>query len=356
MTLAAQGTGRTEPCERPDSLVLFYGARCVARCEYCCHPAETFGDASLTPALAIRLIREAHALGHFGLIGVTGGEPWLYRDELLEILEAVRPLGLQIRIVTSAHWAKTPERALAELRPFVERGLTQLSVSTDPTHQRYVPRERAEHALAAAQALGLRTEVAAVFLQKGIALADVVTLPDGVHEVVRLAAPIGRARALGITPETYGLEREAKRFAPCGEEGARDLTVFPDGEAYPCCSGLFAVEAGLSVGNVHSDSLETLVARARAHRLSEVAHRIGWDAFYGLAAHRFPELFARLPPREPLVSTCNVCVALHGDPALREAIRPILDYALTLADTVDALHREREERAAPEGACRVGIP
>ncbi len=331
-----------------DTLAVVYSMRCPNRCDFCCHAVEDYGEAALGVAPTIALLEQARAVGEFSLVAFTGGEPFLFRRDLQRILEAVDLGDVGCRVVTSAYFATSPKRARQVLAPLVAAGVTQLSVSTDPSHQQFVPRERAEIALQAGLDLGLRVEVATVFLDRSLKLEDVVTLPPDAHRVVRLAAPIGRGRHLDIGPKRYGLDDT--RFRPCGYRSRFDVTVFPDGEVYPCCSGGYNQAAGLCYGNVHQDSFTDIVMRVRQDPLLRMVRRLGWRPLYALAEQKFPELLAELPDRSPLLTTCDLCVLLfqrtHRDPRFA----PLLDYARRLVDTLDALYLEASDQLT------VGLP
>ena len=332
-----------------ESLVIVYSMRCPQRCDFCCHAVEEYGTQALSRELVVDLIQQAREIGSFSLVGITGGEPFLFHDDLCWILERAQPLPFDVRVVTAAHWASSRAESLRLLVPLVELGLTQLSVSTDPSHQQFVPAAHAENALRAGLELGLVSEAVAVFREPGISLDDVISVPEGARRVVRFAAPIGRARSLGITPETYGLSPE--RFRPCGLVGTTyDVTVFPDGQVYPCCSGGYSRDAGLSFGDARNDRLHEILTRIREDEFVRLVRKVGLVALYDLAARQDPELLDLLPQREALVNTCQICVAICVDPELRKRLSPLVDYASRIAEVLDDLQSEAQRDTV------VGVP
>lgn len=78
--------------------------------------------------------------GDAARVHITGGEPFLYWEHLIEILEAAKKekLGVIDMIETNGFWAvdkKTIEQRLKELD---ELGTYRLKISCDPFHQEYV--------------------------------------------------------------------------------------------------------------------------------------------------------------------------------------------------------------------------
>jgi MoaA/NifB/PqqE/SkfB family radical SAM enzyme len=291
----------------------------------------------------------------------TGGEPFLYADELREILEATRDTGLPFRIVTAAHWAKDSDTAHRLLSPLVAAGLDELSLSTDPSHQQFVPARFVETALEVALDLGLRCEVAGVFWRPGLRLQHMIRLPANrpVGIVERLVVPTGRAAQARITPETYGLQH-AQRFGPCQDPGQYDVTIYPDGHVYPCCSGGFNQRARLSYGTIGQDSLATILSRMHTDRyLHVVMHEGGLELLYQLAAWKWSQVVPLLPDRTSLVSVCQLCERIHGNPELLDAVAPVVAYAhrlVTVLSGADPQPKDRETQARALPTHRTDAP
>jgi MoaA/NifB/PqqE/SkfB family radical SAM enzyme len=73
-------------------------------------------------------------------VHLTGGEPFLYWDRLIEILQEgkKRNLGPADIIETNGFWATSPEITTKRLKALDELGMHRLKISTDPFHQEYV--------------------------------------------------------------------------------------------------------------------------------------------------------------------------------------------------------------------------
>ena len=124
---------------RSAGLLLTY--RCNAACEFCyyhCSPQK----AGLMPVeTCIAAWRSLKVLaGQAARVHLTGGEPFLYWDHLLDILHAGTEQGLgPVDLVeTNGFWA-TDERLVEErLNALVALGVRRFKVSIDPFHQEYV--------------------------------------------------------------------------------------------------------------------------------------------------------------------------------------------------------------------------
>jgi hypothetical protein len=250
--------------------------------------------------------------------------------------------------VTSAYWAPTLEVARDVLRPLHERGLVELSISTDPTHQEFVPAAYAENAARAALELGIVAEFAGVFWTTEERIEDTVDVPPQALTTWGLVAPVGRASKHDITASRYGFTGQ-DRFLGCNARCRDEITVYPDGQVYPCCSGGFNVRAGLSFGNLRTSALADVVAAIRIDRYTRLVREVGLMPVYAVAELKFPEIHARLPDYEELTGPCELCALIHADRQLVRDLEPVLEYV----ERVVELHEDMLSRARGAGAPAV---
>jgi MoaA/NifB/PqqE/SkfB family radical SAM enzyme len=135
-------TTRSEPklkLWRSAGLMLTYKCNCA--CEFCyynCNP-EKGGlmsvDTTISAWQSLKILA-----GDSAKIHITGGEPFLYWDHLLEILEQAQRqnLGKVDLIETNGFWATSEKIVRQRLKKLDELGMNRFKVSTDPFHQEYV--------------------------------------------------------------------------------------------------------------------------------------------------------------------------------------------------------------------------
>ena len=115
-----------------------YSTRCNLRCTHCVAAGETPNHAKMELSRALEIIREMATAG-VGGIGFTAGEPMLYFEDMLELLDQCRELGIYTRLVTNSFWAATPEAAELKIARLLKSGLCQLRLSYSRWHQQHVP-------------------------------------------------------------------------------------------------------------------------------------------------------------------------------------------------------------------------
>ena len=127
-------------------LVLNYTMQCPLACDFCCYSCGPHRTETMDKQLAVDLIGQAADLEVFGAVAFTGGEPFTFYDELVELSEVLSRRGLQMHVITACGWATGESDPAERLRPLVANGLTRLAVSHDPSHRSSPNRIRATSA------------------------------------------------------------------------------------------------------------------------------------------------------------------------------------------------------------------
>jgi hypothetical protein len=184
------------------------------------------------------ILKEAGSPGSVKWIYFEGGEPFLYRNRLLEGVRQAAEMGFLVGIVTNAYWATDPQSALESLDPFA--GLVQdLSISTDFYHREEVPGRLAANALKAAERVGIRSDT--------ISVAPPCTAMEKPPESESAVMYRGRAAerlAIGAPLRPW------TEFTQCPHE---DLDE--PGRLHVDCFGNLHICQGISVGNLLRSSL-----------------------------------------------------------------------------------------------------
>jgi hypothetical protein len=92
-------------------------------------------DMAIAAWESLRALAEDNAKVH-----LTGGEPFLYWEHLLEIMQKAKSQGLgKVDLIeTNGFWATSAEIATKRLKTLDELGMQRLKISTDPFHQEFV--------------------------------------------------------------------------------------------------------------------------------------------------------------------------------------------------------------------------
>lgn len=124
---------------RSAGLLLTY--KCNAACEFCYYHCSPEKGGLMPVETAIAAWRSLKNLaGDTAKIHLTGGEPFLYWDRLVEILAEGKRQGLgRIDLVeTNGFWATSEALVRDRLQNLLDFGVHRLKISADPFHQEYI--------------------------------------------------------------------------------------------------------------------------------------------------------------------------------------------------------------------------
>ncbi len=242
-------------------LMLSYKCNCA--CEFCyynCGP-DKGGLMSVDTAIGAWAALRALA-GDSARVHLTGGEPFLYWDRLVEILEEAnsRGLGGAELVETNGFWARQHRTVIERLETLNALGIRRLKISTDPFHQEHVGIEpvrllarTAEEVLGAARVQVRWRE----YLDRPAGIAGVPAEQRWVRLVAAAREHPCRftGRAAGRLAQTLASERvESLASANCGKAflGAKGVHIDPFGNVFSgTCSGII-------IGNVNERPLDEL--------------------------------------------------------------------------------------------------
>jgi hypothetical protein len=299
---------------RPNYLAFAGTYQCNLTCPHCCVPIE-WPD-RLDIAAAVRFLEDAHAQG-IGLLGFTGGEPFIYPEFLNVVCRRAAELGFQFdKIMTNGVWFANDahlDLVLTELSAAGFRG--KLGLSVDKFHGIETGR-LVQFCRAARRIFGRDNIVSLSYASRhpDLGLEPIRVLAAALDAVVEWSDLLGRyllvAPDLTMTLNWNHLApvERAERFTGAWDgtwfvedycEGpGQALIVNPKGDVKPCCG--FASDLDqLTIGNIYRDSVKQIIRRARRHPYVGKVFREGLTAIRN-------EILARDPNALP-GATSNHC-------------------------------------------------
>src|SRR5436190_20002749 len=121
---------------RPNYLSFAGTYQCNLTCPHCCVPIEW--PHRLDIATALRFLEDAHANG-IGILGFTGGEPFLYPEFVHTLCRRAAQLGFRFdNIMTNGVWHRDAAHLEAVLTELRDAGFTgRLGLSVDKFHGKH---------------------------------------------------------------------------------------------------------------------------------------------------------------------------------------------------------------------------
>ena len=269
-----------------ESLALVYTKKCNAHCRMCSADAgpsrnEKMGISEVNAYLD--MAREVLGLKKLVL---TGGEPLLFFDEIIQIIKHARELGLTTNVVTNAFWAENRATAISRLKTLKENGLSFISFSADKYHQEYIPITNVRQAIKAAVDINMPCSVAMVVGENDqfnigeqvkalgeenrfYLLTDLVGLgfeKIAYHEMppqkigLELLPLQGYGRGSQIRDDSILRSPEEINAVTCPMVG-RVVSIIPGGDIFWCCSANDQdqkINDYFKIGNLNMDSLKNM--------------------------------------------------------------------------------------------------
>ncbi len=292
--------------------------RCTYACDHCFVWGSPDAEGTMTLAQLTSAIDQAAACG-VESVYFEGGEPTLAYPIVLAAAAHARRRGLEWGMVSNCFWATSVEDAKVWLAPFVELGISDLSLSSYAYFVEDADEDRLRNAALAAQELGLPMAV----LEVGAAAClDIpgLCLGEDVGEIMckgRAAVELAPGRA-ARSPET---------LVTCPFEDFAE-----PGRAHLGCDGELQLCQGISAGNVFATGLAAVLEGydpARRPVVAEIAAGGPWA---------LSQAYGHAPERALYADECHLCYETRS--ALRERFPDVLTpaqcYGLTAEQAAGA--------------------
>ena len=276
-----------------------YSTRCNIRCSHCVAAGETPDSSKMELAQAKNILREM-AMAEVKGISFTAGEPFVYFDDLLELIDLCSENNIYTRVVTNSSWAKTPEQASEKMRQLKQCGLCQLRLSYSRWHQQHVPKQQVLYAAKACKEAGINFFISFV--------TDFSELDDPFEQYLRdnnltfFPEPViyaGRAEGFIQQPLFTDYQDNCCQMNPY---------VAPDLTMYACCDAgsHFNATNFFKLGSLKEWSVEQLLTKSETNTLYNCIRNMGITPIASYAGMKSRDIVT--------YRKCSLCKELFNDP------------------------------------------
>ncbi len=281
-------------------LAFGYSTTCNIRCEHCVAAGEPLDHNRMDHDKAEELIVEMAQAGVSG-ISFSAGEPFLFFNEIIQLIKLCSKLGIYTRVVTNSFWAKTAKASDEHILKLKENGLCQLRLSTSRWHQKNVSQSNILNAANSCQKIGLDYFISFV--------TDFSTEDDPYeqflrdHDLIFFPEPVIYAgRAASFKPRNILTDYQAN---------CCDMNPYltPDLDMYACCDAgsHFSKTNFFLLGNLNSHSIDQLFTIKETHRLYNLIRTMGITNIASFSGMKSRDIIT--------YSKCELCKKLFNSPA-----------------------------------------
>ncbi len=297
---------------------LLYTRTCPLSCAHCIIESSPKATGKMKKEVAARYLEVIPK--YSDTVCFTGGEPFLYFNEVLELTKLATAVGLRTTIVSGAGWVRVDKEEIARERVTLlkEAGLDSLCISWDDYHEQWSPKEQAILLAQLAHETGIKISVRSV-VPATCTYKGQEKIFEGVpiqYQPVRLIR-LGSAKALPKEQFYYADELPRGRCSI-----VLSPAIEPDGNVYACCGpGRFSLRPSpLILGNTNEEDLDTIFARSVDDPVIEALNLVGPYGLYQILKDT-PELKQHFHQRREYSSICDLCLDLCDTPELVAALR-----------------------------------
>lgn len=299
---------------------------CTAECTHCGTLSSPRDNSWLPRDDMNDAIDQAAAAGYWAVV-FSGGEPTLAGENLLQAMRRAALLGLQVRLVTNAHWATNDAVALQRLSDYINAGLAELNLSTGDQHARFVPLKNIFHATRAAVVSGLDVSII-VETVKDCSITRAMVETHCEFDCLRTEFPHCTIPVLEwiwspLSPSTVqhypaGLTVNNKNLSTCRgcDNVLTTTTVQPDGSIGACCGLGLRFIPELKLGNIRGTKLSEADRLAASDPLKQWIRLEGPERILAWAAKHDP----KIEWENMYAHRCQACIRLFKDPHVQQVL------------------------------------
>lgn len=280
-------------------LAFGYSTRCNIRCRHCVATDDSPDSRKMDHDKAKQIILEMPRAG-VGGVSFSAGEPFLYFNEITELIGLCAQAGIYTRMVTNSFWAKTAVSSDRHVSDLKTLGLCQLRLSYSRWHQEHVSRNNVLNAVESCRKIGLNYYISFV--------TDFSSEDDPYEEFLRdhgvmfFPEPViyaGRAGTFRHRKIVTDYQANCCSMNPY---------LTPDLDVYACCDAgaHFSKTNFFYLGNLKDHSMEQLFIKSETDRLYNLIRTMGITniaSFTGMKARRIITY-----------SKCELCRKLFDTP------------------------------------------
>lgn len=307
-------------------LNVIIGNKCTAQCDFCTNESSPKGKIQLASETCRNLVRQAKSLG-FNRIGFSGGEPFLYRELLLELTEIAQNESLNFVIATNGYWGKDAIEAHDLIRLLYKRGLTKLQISYDTEHAKYVKKDAIYNVLNVCADVGVPVILYSACYPGEKRVNEILDLSRFGNIEVNEGEVLRVGRAKDKIVKFVGNTQNISSIGLCPK--ILQMTVNFDGKIYPCCS-VGGFSPGISVGSLEFD------------RLGDLSNNILEKTFISyLQSHDATWMAQEIQRKFDVVcnSVCELCNVINSNEELRKKYGSIAEEAMLETFLQNAIHQ-----------------
>jgi MoaA/NifB/PqqE/SkfB family radical SAM enzyme len=289
-------------------LALIYTMKCTSSCKVCGFSCSPKREEKMKYEDALRYINEAKDAG-IKVLGITGGEPFLFKDEVLKLCEHAVNRGMKVTLTTNCFWAYNKENTFDVMRKLKEIGVNRFKISCDEFHNEEISYENIKNVLRVAQELDMSVLIGCTVIKTGKRLKDILeNIQDealGTNFLEQACHPLGRA-AKEFEEDEFLYHNNIP--TGCSEKGV--ITIMPDGKVYPCGS-MCGMIKNREIGSAIDKPIKFLIEKAKNNGHNHLLYNYGIKTYYDYLEGNKSDIVVN--SNKKFIDGCHACYLLFNN-------------------------------------------
>lgn len=300
--------------------------KCTIACPHCIVSAGPNRKEEMTIESACNWLDQIKAYrdGFVCGISLTGGEPFYNLQHLIKVANHSYNLGFITTVVSNAYWATSKEEALRVLS--LCDSIQMISISTDLSHQQFIPIEYVRNAIWAAKKLNKIYNVAVATESENSPeylslIDDILEFTDSEFINTSIILPVGRAEKQ--------IDRSLFDYSSTPSVSACQMAsfpiIFPNGDVIACIGPPITLSETnpLYLGSLNKDTISDIFNRAEGNYVLHAIRTFGPKVLVSLLKDGGYE--SLLPEQYIEEAICDVCYKLFSNKETCDILHKLID-------------------------------
>ncbi|MBI5978594.1 radical SAM/SPASM domain-containing protein [Clostridium perfringens] len=299
-----------------NSVVIVMTDKCTASCKHCCFSCTPKNDNKISSNNINKLIDELILRDDIYNIFFTGGEPFLYYEDLKKYFKRINENGKSVGVFTNAFWCNTKQNTIKYLTELREVGLRILRTSIDFFHLEYINLENYRNLLEAANELDIIVHVNVSVTKETIGKTEEYLKLLGASKLnasftFSPMLPVGACKN-NIANDDYIYSKTINNKF-CSYSGV--LSISYDGTIKPCCSPV-ANEIPFNFGNIKECTISEGIENIKNDSIIKIITTEGFDKIIELLNKNRSKV-----KLESCIDVCDLCREIFSNNKNYELIK-----------------------------------
>ncbi|MEW6295019.1 MAG: radical SAM protein [Candidatus Diapherotrites archaeon] len=248
------------------SISILYTHKCPIYCDHCCGNFSPKRKEKLTPKKVLDYFNDISSI-KVKKICFTGGEPFLFFDELINLISKGKRMGFKISVISNGFWAVNEKETRKIMRLLSKNGLAAIKISADEFHQKFIPIDNILNILKISnKQIPLKTIISFTKTKdlNHLNLLHFFKKFRKLRLLVQPVIPVGRAKNK-IKKEKV-LYRKIDPKAKCPMPDLPTIDAYK--QVYVCCNGILAGRNSIfHIGDTSKEELKDILLKFKENRL-----------------------------------------------------------------------------------------